>query len=423
MIFDVIFREPKTQRVLTYTYDNITQEIRDERGEVIDFSTNPRFSGFFGKERNEHFFTPHKHHLTDLRIQLGLACNYHCSYCNQEKSRRKTESKVKLPDSVRLRNFVKILKEKRIEPAHVTLWGGEPLVYWKLILQLVPALEEALGKDVTFSFLTNGSLLTRDKARFCIDHRISIVLSHDGQSFSHYRSDSDPLDNPTVLDAIDFYRQSISNNPDIHFSINSVVCPENSDLFELERFFVSRLGEDVDYHFEGIVRLDYTNKDAVTRFDEKTAKQLFESIKHFGTHHSRGHLDELVWTYMKPIVNRKSALDIPIRCEVATDRIISTTFDGELLACHGSNPESYCYGRLENAHELYNDRVIPWWERERCGECPILINCLGGCAVLRDDEQPDICENEQLWNGALFWCVWFRLFDGAEILRITPHNP
>lgn len=421
MLFDIKFYD-RFGNPKIYTYDNLTQIIRDENNTEIDFQKDSRFQSYIERSRNEHFFTPIKHHVSELRIQLGLACNYHCRYCNQEKSRRLTEQKIKLPDSIRIRNFIQTLKDQRIEPGCIVLWGGEPLVYWKLIIQLVPALKEALG-NLPFYMITNGSLLSIEKVEFLAKNRITLILSHDAQAFSTYRSDNDPLNNPDIIQAIQYYRSLIRHDTETQFLINTVITPENSDLAMIDQFFVEHFGSDVRYGFEGIVRLDYTNRDIVTKFDSETANTLIQHIQKYGTTKpSNGNIPELVDCYIRHIVNRKQAKEIPIHCTVGTYRIISTTLDGELLACHGASPSKYTFGSLDSVHSVYNNKIIPWWNRHQCDRCPFLINCLGACAILTDEEQEGVCENEQLWNFGLFWCTWYKLFDGARIVAITPHR-
>lgn len=417
MLFDVIsldrFGNPQK-----HVYDNLTQDVRDSNGTLVEFWTDPKFKPYFQRPRNEHYFAPHLHHLTSLKIQLGLACNYHCSYCNQEKSRRLTEKRVHLPDSLRIKNLLKVFEKKRIEPANVALWGGEPLVYWKTIERIVPAIEEYFG-GMNFSIFTNGSLLDDAKVDFCLEHNITVTLSHDAQAFEHYRNDVNPLDDEKILRAIERYRAGLHG--DMEFGINVVVSPENADLFEVERYFVNRFGDDISYNFEGIVRLDYTNDGVITPFDAKTAKVLTDSIKAFGTTTpSHSSIPQLVNQTVANLVNRRDSRDIPTYCSVGSDRVLNITLDGDMLACHGASPDVYTFAHIKDYGTAVNDRIIPWWTRGKCATCPILRSCLGGCAILQDAEQPKICENELLWNLSVFWCAWWKLFDGARILSITP---
>ena len=82
-----------------YIYDNLTNEILDSCGNLMEFRTDEHFinippfneipkafpmsatNPLVGKSRK----------VKVLKIQLGLRCNYHCSYCLQSTWRDRGE--------------------------------------------------------------------------------------------------------------------------------------------------------------------------------------------------------------------------------------------------------------------------------------------------------------------------------------------
>lgn len=123
-----------------------------------------------------------------LKIQLGLSCNYACSYCSQA---------VQIADATvsKLADVEAFLAglDGWIEgaPEKIELWGGEPFLYWAKIKRLVPALAK-LFPEARFSIITNGSLLDREKLDFIANYDIAVGISHDGPG-QHLRG-PDPLD-------------------------------------------------------------------------------------------------------------------------------------------------------------------------------------------------------------------------------------
>ncbi|MDT8858253.1 hypothetical protein RNZ50_25155 [Paracoccaceae bacterium Fryx2] len=74
-----------------------------------------------------------------LKIQLGLSCNYACSYCNQAfQIADATVSKL-----VDVEHFLVQLDGWITgAPESIELWGGEPFLYWAKIRRLIPVLAE-----------------------------------------------------------------------------------------------------------------------------------------------------------------------------------------------------------------------------------------------------------------------------------------
>ena len=116
-----------------------------------------------------------------VKIQLGLSCNFECEYCNQRF--------VPHADSTNLNDvqpFVHNMptwfdggddglgKNRSFE-----FWGGEPLVYWKT---LKPLAEEIYKKypNAQLSLITNGSLLDKEKVDWFDSLGFSIAVSHYG---------------------------------------------------------------------------------------------------------------------------------------------------------------------------------------------------------------------------------------------------
>ena len=96
-----------------------------------------------------------------LRILMGHACNYSCTYCMQKDIGNPNE----LPKRDGLERFFQNIKDnldlsnlKRVE-----LWGGEPFLYWNDMQEIMKFFE---NENVTFVISTNGSALSPKHADF-----------------------------------------------------------------------------------------------------------------------------------------------------------------------------------------------------------------------------------------------------------------
>ena len=180
-----------------------------------------------------------------LKIQLGLSCNYACSYCSQ--AFQIADATVsKLAD---VEHFLIQLDGWIAEaPEKIELWGGEPFLYWAKIKRLVPALAERFPK-AAFSIITNGSLLDREKLDFIAAHDIAITISHDGPG-QHLRG-PDPLDDP---DKRRWIEALLAERPG-RTGFNAVLTRENYDLKALKAWFAEKVGPDMFVGLEGVVNV------------------------------------------------------------------------------------------------------------------------------------------------------------------------
>jgi len=70
---------------------------------------------------------------------------------------------------------------------NISFWGGEPLLEWKLLKEIVKYTESVLPFNVGVQFggTTNGMLLTSDKFDFLDKHKIFFMVSLDGTKETH----------------------------------------------------------------------------------------------------------------------------------------------------------------------------------------------------------------------------------------------
>lgn len=104
-----------------------------------------------------------KKKLRSVYIKLGSDCNLHCKYCHAEKDSFQFNPEI-LP----------ILKKCSVK--NIRFGGGEPLLYWNTIKQIV----NYLGNNIEYRIISNGTLFTDEIVNFCNKHRIMVNISIDG---------------------------------------------------------------------------------------------------------------------------------------------------------------------------------------------------------------------------------------------------
>lgn len=405
-----IYSKTSDGNAVVHYYDNQTLDITTEDGIPVVLSEDPRCANLVNtchyapldqlKSKNPSL-------IEKLRITLGFNCNFHCKYCYESKT---PQIKIHEDLDVKAQHLVDSIKSKLPNLKHVTYWGGEPLVYLKLIKRLHPLLLEAYP-DLKFSAITNGALLTLENAKWLVENQIRMVISHDGPAFKAYRDDEDPLDNPKSLEGIKY----ILEHDDIA-AFNVVITPENADLQKIVPFFVSKLGFIPKIHFESIVKLLVSTRDIITPFDDATIKTLLNNVVAYGStpdnEHAYGMLRDNVTTVLRRLINKKFP-ESP--CMIVDKDYLAINAEGDLLECHGN---LYKYGTLsniENAGELQH--VHSWRDRPTCANCPFVLSCCGGCTVLDDNDFFEQCKTVKIWHAGFFIAAWKILFN-STITRI-----
>ena len=132
-----------------------------------------------------------RHPITSASFNMTQGCNLRCTYCftyGQSAKRMSLEIGKKCVDFL-FRDAreadINLMPNKKRQ-VDISFWGGEPLLEWKLIQDLVLYAEAMKGKIMTsFGGTTNGVLLTPEKIPFLKDHRILFMVSLDGTQETH----------------------------------------------------------------------------------------------------------------------------------------------------------------------------------------------------------------------------------------------
>jgi uncharacterized protein len=125
--------------------------------------------------------------LQALVLNITNQCNLACTYCYEFGADKiaTPEGKPKymtLETATASVDFL-LAQSKGREAVHITFFGGETLMNFKLLRQVVDYAREqakAQGRGVGFSLTTNATLLTDEIIDFLADNEIGVTVSMDG---------------------------------------------------------------------------------------------------------------------------------------------------------------------------------------------------------------------------------------------------
>jgi uncharacterized protein len=396
-----------------YLYESDGCLLTDARGNLVDLSKF-KFEYVDGKVEfvDQIPFTPENPVVGKstapkvLKIQLGLGCNYSCSYCSQGGQK---EEKTSSLDAENLD-----LSWVTEAPEKVELWGGEPLLYWKKIQTIVPIVA-SLWPDVRFSIVTNGSLLDDDKIDWLVANNFSMAISHDGPG-QHIRG-ADPFEDPEWVAVV--RRAFVKFNGRIAF--NTVLTGDNFDLFAIIMWFESRMGHEVRVNVEDIVT-DYGGG----KLTDNQLERMYKSIKGHCESGLALVVERIRWStiqFLSTLAIKKPLAGSNQVCQMDRPDYVAVDLKGNVLTCQNAGVESgHKIGTTADIGAASLTTSTSYMARPNCAQCPVVHLCYGSCMFLKDQDFESSCRSAYWYNRAILEGL-FKQLTGKTVVDISGWKP
>lgn len=310
--------------------------------------------------------------MNRIFIMLGPECNLQCKYCLQHEMVETTNTEV----SNEVIDWVYKQAKKLDKKLNVTFYGGEPLVHWNAIQKAVAALE-AKNANVRFSVVTNGKLLTAEKAAFFNKHNFSVGLSWDGTNVMETRGYDVINSNDNVLDL---------NRLCVSAVISKYTYPK--DFLDAVSIFTIRYRErHAKNHGLNIdTILDFGNCGELREMDlDKVRAQMMEIMQ--GRNSTYRQFANMMLRKVKNISNERNTY---ANCGNGV-KVFNVDTSGNIFRCHN------CGERLGSIHDSVDTLIANAKALDRtaeryattCGDCSVSAMCRCGCQLLSDDARND----------------------------------
>lgn len=135
------------------------------------------------------------HKVTDgsmiefLELIMSEACNLRCTYCihfNNLETSNRISNPTKFMNFTTAKQtvdgFMAIRRQNHKNTAYINFGGGEPLLAWPVIEQVLQYCDESYGHEfqLRYTINTNCTLITREIAEKLKKHKVEIAASLDG---------------------------------------------------------------------------------------------------------------------------------------------------------------------------------------------------------------------------------------------------
>lgn len=415
-IFKVTARHPETEKVSVFTYDTRTSQLLDEHGVSVVEVSPKEFKDSFQVSKNNP--ANKSKQIKKLKISLGLMCNYECEYCSQRFVERGDSTN---PTDVS--KFIENLPswfdgghDNKGGGVEVEFWGGEPFVYWKTLKPLAESLKD-LYPNISFSVITNGSLLDSEKNKWLDDLNFGVSISHDGNK--QYIRGEDPLNDVNVKAAIlDLYKRL---HPKNKFSFNTMIHSKNQSRTDAYNFFKELTGNEnislgqgefIDAYDAGGLNNSLSEEEA---FDYR--KTAIEEIR-VGETLRFGVPKLKVFNFIETLTKQKPITAIGQKCGMDRQENIAVDLKGNVITCQNvsssaiaPNGESHKVGSVYDFENIKLNTATHWSQRSECSECPVIHLCQGACMFLEGDLWEASCNNS-FSDNIVYFAASFEILTG-----------
>lgn len=321
--------------------------------------------------------------VSTVFIMLGNKCNMNCKYCLQNYSYEKPLPAQKInPDII---NFIKNISNSQTKYLDVRFYGGEPLVYWETVKNMINQLKD---ENIIFSMISNGKLIDEEKAIFLNNNNVCVSISYDGRNVLKTRRYDVIKENEKPL--------LILNS----MGINSVLTPYcmpytyvtslidiNKKYYDIHKHGIGITQElifDIAGVFTDLIDFDY---DLLKKECELLSNSAEKIVKKIANNEQTNINEQLILRYITSLLSPFLSDGIvygKASCGNATS-VINIDTEGNIYRCHNDNVKlSTIYDSLENYKKVFsvNDNIIRNFLNNDCSDCDVVDYCQGGCPLI-----------------------------------------
>jgi len=408
----------KAEEELILTYDNMTSELRYENGDiVIPQNEFVNWEPFYKMDAG-------KRNLVKIKIQLGLKCNYSCTYCSQRFVPRNPGDNPQTYEAVDLdaiNTFIKRFDTISIgETIHFEMWGGEPFMYFGSMKHITEQLHKKFP-HATFSVITNGSLLTDEIVEFLFKHGFSVSLSHD--AVGQETRGRDPLDNADSKRLLFKLRNALV--PQGKFSVNTMIHKDNDSRADVQKwiknvFGVVPIGEagTVDAYDEGGTAMSWQTPEEHIAYRRKAFNEIMNGkLKPVQMDIVPRKIDGFIST----LKQQTPASSLMQKCTMDRPDVMAVDLSGNVTTCQNVTASSqnmagisHKIGHMDDLESVNIATGTHWSDREECPKCPVLHLCQGACLFLPSGSQEWKLSCDNSYSDNVVWLA-------ASLYELTGH--
>ncbi len=320
-----------------------------------------------------------------LCLHVAHTCNLNCSYCFASQGKYQGDrALMSFETGKRALDFL-IENSGNRHNLEVDFFGGEPLMNWQVVKDLVAyarSIEKEYNKNFRFTLTTNGVLVDDEVIDFCNKEMDNVVLSLDGRKEVHDRFRVNYEGKGSYELVVPKFQEFAERRGDKSYYIRGTYTHNNVD-FTNDILHMAELGF-TELSMEPVV---CPPGDPFALTDEDLPK-LFEQYEILAKEMIKRKKEGRAFTFYHYMIDLKNGPCIYKRisgCGSGTEYMAVTPW-GDLYPCHQFvGDEKYKLGNIfdgvTNTEIQDKFKTCNAYSRPDCKDCWAKLFCAGGCAA------------------------------------------
>ncbi len=320
-----------------------------------------------------------------LCLHVAHTCNLNCSYCFASQGKYHGDRAImSLEVGKRALDFL-IENSGTRRNLEVDFFGGEPLMNWDVVKELVAYAreqEKIHNKNFRFTLTTNGMLIDDDVIEFANKECSNVVLSLDGRKEIHDLTRVDYAGHGSYDKIVPKFKKLVDARGGQGYYMRGTFTHANPD-FTKDIFHMADLGF-TELSMEPVVSAP-DDPAALTPEDIEIVKEQYEILAKEMIKRKKEGRGFTFYHYMLDLTEGPCVYKRISGCGSGTEYMAVTPW-GDLYPCHQFvGEEEYKLGDIWNG--VTNDavredfRACNAYSREECKDCWAKLWCSGGCAA------------------------------------------
>ncbi len=320
-----------------------------------------------------------------LCLHVAHTCNLNCSYCFASQGKYHGDRALMSFEVGKQALDFLIAHSGTRTNLEVDFFGGEPLMNWQVVKDLVAYARTQEGphhKRFRFTLTTNGMLIDQDVIDFANREMDNVVLSLDGRKEIHDALRVDYAGNGSYDRVVPKFQELVKARGGSRYYMRGTFTHRNPD-FTKDLFHMADLGF-TELSMEPVVCAP-GDPAALTAEDLEVVKEQYELLaREMLKRHKEG-CPITFYHYMLDLTGGPCVYKRVSGCGSGTEYMAVTPW-GDLYPCHQFvGEESYKLGDVwsgvTNTALREEFRSCNAYARPACADCWARLYCSGGCAA------------------------------------------
>ena len=381
----------------TSTAEEITEVITKKYADVSaadviecleDIAALEEAGKLYSKDEYEELACNYKNNskvIKALCLHVAHTCNLNCSYCFASQGKYQGDRAI-MSFEVGKRAFDFLIENSGTRRnLEVDFFGGEPLMNWEVVKQLVAyarSIEKQHNKNFRFTLTTNGLLIDDEVIDFLNKEMSNVVLSLDGRRDVHDLFRKDYAGNGSYDRIVPKFKQLVEARGGKDYYVRGTFTHNNVD-FTNDILHMADLGF-TELSMEPVVCAP-SDPCALTAEDMPKIFEQYEILAKEMLKRKKEGRPFTFYHYMLDLKNGPCIYKRITGCGSGTEYMAVTPW-GELFPCHQfvGDPKyslGNIYDGITNTEIQDEFRSCNAYARPECADCWARLYCSGGCAA------------------------------------------